>query len=259
MYRKIGFRSFVLFLAFALALCSTLFYVGEIEARETSPEYVGEVMADTDGGVFVLSGSGERLKVTSSPMPIFDGSLIEAKKGSAVIRLAPDGLVEVMKGSEIKIVKLGERINIAINSGSIRFSVPAMDRLSIIIPSEGISITMALSLASTSENIVIDSGARAGFIELREDGSAIVSSLKGSLEVSADDGKTMVLDEGKSLMVVAANTTTGENETKKRAMLLNATKSKDLLMLTATVGAGATVAIISSNTDSGSGWVASGP
>ena len=253
MSHKIGFPSFILFLAFAFALCSTIMYVGQAEARETSLEYVGEVMASSDGGVFLVSDSGERLKITSNPMPLFDDSIIEAKMGSAVISLAPDGLVEVMKASEIKIDRYGVRNFIALNSGTIKFSVPSKELLSIAIPSEGISITMGSKLASTSDKIVIDSSARAGLVELREDGSAVVSSLKGSLEVSTVEGKTMVLEEGKSMMVARANVSTSRTKS-----VAAASRTHDMIMLAATVGVGASVAIIANNINAG-GWVASSP
>lgn len=258
MSHKTGFRSLALFFVFAfvLASCSTVLFAGEAQASETSPVYVGEAIADARGAVFVLSSSGERLKMNSSPMPIFNGSLIEAKKGSTVITLSPDGIVEVLKGSEVKIDKFGERIFISINRGSIRFSVPSDDILSIAIPSEGISITMGSNLASTSDKIVIENSARAGFVELKADGTAIVTSFKGSLEVSTVEGNTMMLPEGKSLMVAKAD---GKGGSSRARAVAAVTKTHDLVMLGATVGLAAGVVIISNNTDSGGGIVASGP
>lgn len=257
MSQKIGFRSLSIFFVFAfvLALCSNALFAGEAQARESSSVYVGEAIADTGGDVFVISSSGERLKMDSSPMPIFEGSLIDAKKGSMVISLTPDGIVEVMKGSEVKIGKFGKRIFISLNSGAIRFSVPSKDMLTIAIPSEGISITMASYLASTSDKIIIEGSARAGSVELREDGTAIVSSFKGPLEVSTVEGKTMVLAEGKSMILAQA----GDTGTKAKTVLTTIKKSSDLLVLGVTLGMATGVAIISQNTDSGGAFVASGP
>ena len=125
--------------------------------------------------------------------------LIVAKEGGALLLLAPDGLVEVMQGSEVKIDRYGERNFVSINSGALKFAVPSKDVLAIAVPSEGISITLASSIASTSDKLPVDSGERAGFVELGEDGTVIVSSSKGSLEVSSVEGDTMVLAQGKSV------------------------------------------------------------
>ena len=203
---------------------------------------MGEVLADSKGDVFVLSSDGERLKVTSSPMPIFEGSLIEAGKGSAVISLSPDGIVEIMKGSEIKVDRYGDRNFISINSGAIKFSVPSGDLLSIAIPSEGTSITFTSRLTST--------GARAGFVELQDDGTAIVSSTKGSFEVSTVEGKSMVVAQGDSVKIARSGGTSKDKAAKA------ATNTHDLYLLGAIAGVATGVAIISINTDSG-GEVAS--
>ncbi len=211
-------------------------------------------MADASGDVFVLTSSGERLKMDSYPMPIFTDSLIQAEEGVAIISLNPDGLVELISGSEASIERFGDRNIISLKKGALRFTVPSNDILSIAIPSEGISITPASSLASTSDATTYDGGEKAGFVELREDGTTLVTSSKGSLVVSTIDGTTTVLPEGKSVMVAQA----GGNATARSARR-RGRKSHDLLMLGATIGVAGAVAIISSNTDSGGGWVASAP
>ncbi|MBE9532454.1 MAG: hypothetical protein IME98_06575 [Proteobacteria bacterium] len=248
--------SLTLAFTFALVISQSTLFTSTAQAADSSPLYVGEAMANANGDVFVISTQGERLKMDSFPMPIFDDSTIVAEKGSAVISLAPDGIVEVLRGSEVNIDKYGARNVVSINSGSIRFSVPSTEVLSIAIPSEGISITLASSdLASTANDIPVDTGQRAGFVELREDGTAVVSSSKGPLEVSTVEGKTIVLAEGRSVKIARAGGSTGS----KAKAVAAATKTHDLIMLGATVGLAGGVAVISANTDSGGGWVASSP
>ena len=253
MSQKIGFRLSALFFVFAFVLTFSqiTLFTGEAQAAETAPLYVGEILADAKGDVSVLSSDGERLNVTSSPMPIFEGSIIEALQGSAVVSLSPDGIVEMMKGSEIKVDRYGDRNFISINSGAIKFAVPSGEMLSVAIPSEGISITLASSLASTGDNLPASTGARAGFVELQEDGTAIVSSSKGSFEVSTVEGKSMVVAQGDSVKIARSGGTS------KAKSAQAAAKTHDLYLLGATVGLAAGVAIISSNTDSGGGVVAS--
>lgn len=263
MFHKIGIRAFVLFFvfAFAITLSSTSLFVGNAEAVDATPVYVGDVMADANGDVFILSDSKERLKLDSFPMPIFDNSLIQAENGYAIISLATGGIVEVAKGSEVKINKYGDKIFISINSGSIRFSVPSNDMLSIAIPSEGVSIKTVSNLASATGNVIINSGARAGFVELKEVGTVIVTSTMGSLEVSTVEGKTMVLPQGKSMMVADASGSSGTSGSSSLAGSTAAgiSATQDFLMLGLTAAFATTVVVISNNTPSGQGVNASGP
>ncbi len=256
MFYKAVLRSITLFtiFSFVFSLCTVSLGTGEARAEEPSPLYVGEVMADAKGDVFVLTSMGESLKLDSYPMPIFAGSLIKATRGVAIVSLSPDGLVELRGGSEAVIERVGERNIISLKSGALRFTVPTSDILSIVIPSEGITIVPANSLASTSGVTAYEGGAKAGFVELREDGSAVVTSSKGSLIVSTVDGKSTILSEGKSVMVARS-----EGEARARRRAAGYSKSHDLLMLGVTVGVAGAIVLISSTTDSGGGWVASVP
>ena len=255
MFYKAALRSITLFtiFSFVFSLCTVSLGTGEARAEEPSPLYIGEVMADASGDVYVLSSLGERLKMDSYPMPIFTDSLIQAEKGVAIVSLAPDGLVELVGGSEAGIKRVGERNIISLKSGALRFTVPTSDILSIIIPSEGISITPSTSLASTSGAATFDGGEKAGFVELREDGSTIVTSSKGSLVVSTADGNSTVLPEGGSFMIAKSD------ERSRRRAAANISRTHDLLTLGATIGIAGAIILISNTTDSGGGFVASGP
>jgi hypothetical protein len=229
--------------------------LGDASAEVSAPvSLIGEAIADKKANAVVVSPSGERLQINSSPMPVISESRIQTAEGTALITLSPSGLIEVLKDSEIMIDRFADRKFISIAKGAIRFAVPATDNMTIAIPSVGLSITPEFPMVSAVENVPVGDLERSGIVELLDDGRVLVSSSKGMLKVSSVNGNSMMVSEGKSFMMAKA----GSKISGGRVAGI-VSRSHNLLLLGATAVVATGVVLISDANDSGGGWVASGP
>ena len=265
MYRNNGFfilaiRS-MLIVSFVLSICTfTPFAPREARAGELAVlSMIGEAIADPKAGALIVAPTGERLNVNSIPTPIFNESSIQTGEGVAIITLSPDGLVELLRDSEIMIDRFGEKNFLSIAKGAIRFTVSATDDMTVAIPSVGLVITPVAPLLSALDMVVNVDSQRSGIVELMDDGRVLVSSSKGTLKVSALDGNSMIVGEGKTFIMAKAGSDKMSRKAGGGRIAGAVSRSHTLLLAGATLAVAAGVVLISASHDSGGGWVASSP
>ena len=230
----------------------------EARAADLAPIFlIGEAIADSRADAFIIAPTGERLEMNSFPMPILKESRIRTGDGVAVITLSPDGLVEVLTDSEIMIDRFEEKNLLSILRGAIRFTVPSNDVLSVDIPSAALVITLLTPMVSALNSLPYKGSERSGIVELMDDGRVLVSSSKGIFKVSALNGNSMIVEEGKTFMLARAGGGGSRASGTKVARVVS--RANNLLLIGSSVAVAAGVILISGANDSGGGWVASSP
>lgn len=173
-----------------------------VRGGEVSPVHIGEVMAT--GNAYLALDSGELVRIDRYPIPLLGRGNIKTGDGVAVIAVTPEGVVEIQKETAILLYRDGNRTVMNMEKGMVRFSVPSTNNLFIVTPSGRIEVGGPSRVVAKTGTPILNEGERAGIVGIEKDGKTLISSLKGDLRFTAQDGRGGFIKEGETIRLAQA-------------------------------------------------------
>ncbi len=182
MKRGVVYRGFIYFLCFSfLLLMNGLSRIG-LEAREVEKPLAEMI---SRGDVKFEMRENVWKKVESSHFPIFKGMRVKTEAGgSAILRLADNGRIEIHPGSLFSFDSEGRMI---LTQGSLRFSLPATSDVRFrvgnlsILKARQLQAAHGRSIPQPEESLI------SGTLSIHANGSVTVKSHEGRLQVLGPD------------------------------------------------------------------------